>query len=118
MVVVEINYMEAKEIAKIKEYQREFKQLFNKTLEIDWELMNNIQTKFSIKKLLEKSFKKHNANIEILYKRKRINKGWTNEKLALRDFSKTIIKNKLNIEEAARVIKRDRSIIYYYAGKR
>ena len=28
--------MEIKELSKIKEYQKEFKQLFNKTLEINW----------------------------------------------------------------------------------
>ena len=110
--------MDTKELSKIKEYQREFKQLFNKSLEIDWELMNNVQTKFSVKKLLENSFKKHKADINILFNNKRLPRGWSKEKMAVRDFSKFVIKNKLNIEEAAREIKKDRSIIYYYAGKR
>lgn len=110
--------MNTKELSKIKEYQREFKQLFNKSLEINWELMNNVQIKFSVRKLLENSFKKHKADINVLFNNRRMKKGWTKEKMALREFSNIIINNKLNIEEAAREIKKDRSIIYYYAGKR
>jgi len=110
--------MTKEELIKIKEYQREFKNLFNRNLEIDWELMNGVAKQISVKKLLYSSCKKFKADVSIIISGKKLMRGWTNEKLALRDFANTVIKNKLNIEEAAREIKKDRSIIYYYAGKR
>jgi hypothetical protein len=56
---------------------------------------------------------------KIRQKSKRLQVGaYTKERLAVREFCKIVVHLKGNINEAARLINRDRSVIYHYAGMR
>jgi hypothetical protein len=127
--------MSVQELIKIKQYQREFQELFNKRLEIDFITMKGIdvteideidlenlpnRNTVNLDNLLSECVEKHGANIDkIRQKSKRLQVGaYTKERLAVREFCKIVVHLKGNINEAARLINRDRSVIYHYAGMR
>ncbi len=127
--------MSAQELIKIKQYQREFQELFNKRLEIDFITMKGIdvteideidlenlpnRNTVNLDNLRNECIKKHGADMEkIRQKSKRLQVGaYTKERLAVREFCKIVVHLKGNINEAARLINRDRSVIYHYAGMR
>lgn len=127
--------MTVRELMIVKKYQREFKTIFNKRLEIDFITMKGIdvteveeidlenlpnRTTVDLNKLLDDCVTKHGANLEkIRERRKRLQVGaYTKERLAVREFCKIVVHLKGNINEAARLINRDRSVIYHYAGMR
>lgn len=127
--------MSVQELIKIKQYQREFQELFNKRLEIDFISMKGIDVTeieeidlenlpnretVNLNSLLSECVKKHGADMEkIKERRKRLQVGgFTKERLAVREFCKIVVHLKGNINEAARLINRDRSVIYHYAGMR
>ena len=127
--------MSVQELIKIKQYQREFQELFNKRLEIDFISMKGIDVTeieeidlenlpntntVNLDSLLNECVKKHGADMEkIKERRKRLQVGgFTKERLAVREFCKIVVHLKGNINEAARLINRDRSVIYHYAGMR
>jgi hypothetical protein len=127
--------MNVQELIKIKQYQREFQDLFNKRLEIDFISMKgidvieieeidleNLPSKdvVNLNELLSNCVNKHGADMEkIKERRKRLQVGaYTKERLAVREFCKIVVHLKGNINEAARLINRDRSVIYHYAGMR
>lgn len=126
--------MNAAELMMIKRYQREFEEMFNKRLEIDFIAMNGVEvtevedldlnsldsTRVDLDKLLSECVEKHGADIAKIKERyKRLQVGaYTKERLAVREFCKIVIHLRGNINEAARLINRDRSVIYHYAGMR
>jgi hypothetical protein len=127
--------MSVQELIKIKQYQREFQELFNKRLEIDFITMKGIdvteideidlenlpnRNTVNLDNLLNECVEKHGADMEkIRQKSKRLQVGaYTKERLAVREFCKIVVHLKGNINEAARLINRDRSVIYHYAGMR
>lgn len=116
--------MTVQEIASIKEYQRDFKEKFNKRLEIDFNLMNEVDDLSLGKKSLEEFLKdctnKYNADIDkILNRKENLSKSTSNkERLALTEYSRAVITNRISTVQAAKVIKRDRSCLYYFAGLR
>jgi hypothetical protein len=130
--------MTARELMKVKHYQREFKTIFNKRLEIDFMSMKGIpgiptvpveeidienlpnRMAVDLNKLLDDCVQKYGASLERIRQRsKRLQVGaYTKERLAVREFCKIVIHLKGNINEAARLINRDRSVIYHYAGTR
>jgi hypothetical protein len=124
--------MIVQELIKIKQYQREFQELFNKRLEIDFITMKGIditeidlenlpnRKTVNLDNLLNECVEKHGADMEkIRQKSKRLQVGaYTKERLAVREFCKIVVHLKGNINEAARLINRDRSVIYHYAGMR
>ena len=117
------------EIAKIKEYQRDFYEKFNKKLIVDFPSMNGspksvaVESKEKInkptlKRVFEHCVKKHNADATTIRQRDtmlRLSKH-QNEKSALKDFCKLVFKYELNVENAAEMINRHRSCVYHYAG--
>lgn len=127
--------METLELLKIKKYQREFFETFNKKLEIDWNAMNNViindvvilhrfsrnDNHLSMDKILIECLNKHNVSLEnITNRKKRIHNGGhfkksSKEKNVLIDFSKAMINNRYNLTKAAKLINRDRTLIYHYA---
>lgn len=126
--------MTAIELMKVKEYQRDFQEKFNKRLEIDFITMKGVEVtgmdevdtdivakqEVDLKRLLDTCVTKYEADIDkIKERRKRLQVGaFTKERAAVREFSKLVIYLKANIGEAARLINRDRSVIYHYAGLR
>jgi hypothetical protein len=113
--------MTPKELMYVKRVQRSFKELFQRELIVDFPAMNG-----------EKIPKKEDREDELegylkvcmkIYKvpigeviRKRSRKSMTTPlRNLLQDYSKFIMKNKLNIEKGAALIDRDRSLIYHYA---
>ena len=108
--------MRAEELMKIKEYQREFKSLFNKKLEIDFEFMNECE-ELSVSKIFDDCIERYNADVVYIHHNK-LGNSHPNELNAVKRFSTIVINKKLNVAEAAKLIKRDRSLIYHYAGKR
>ena len=127
--------MTIRELMTIKAYQRNFEETFNKRLEIDFIAMKGIDVTeieeidlenlpsretVNLNNLLSECVKKHGADMEkIKERRKRLQVGaYTKERLAVREFCKIVVHLKGNINEAARLINRDRSVIYHYAGMR
>jgi len=127
--------MTAKELMKVKQYQREYKELFDKPLEVDFVSMKGIQVTevdeldisvmnksevADLNKILDDCVKKYGADVvKIREREKRLQVGaFTKERLAVREFCKIVIHLKGNINQAARLINRDRSVIYHYAGLR
>ena len=123
--------MTAPELSAVKEYQHAFKEKFGKTLYIDWMGMNGVEvvnvtnkeenamTFSSLEALLEYCTEKYGADINILKSRdKRIHFGaaLSKEKAALVEFSKIVIKNRLNARKAAEIVNRDRTVIYHFAS--
>lgn len=124
--------MEAVELGKIKEYQKEFQSLFNKKLEIDWESMNNVlmykngilvrsgdkkvEVKFS--DILKDCATRHNADIKVIVNRKnRIGlSAHFKERDAVIEYCQIVYANNLNVSNAAAAINRDRSCVYYFAS--
>lgn len=127
--------MTAIELMKIKQYQREYKKLFDKPLQVDFASMKGVVSVETsglnlsvmnraevadLDKILDDCAKKHGADIEKIKGRKRrLQVGaFTKERLAVREFCKIVVHLRGNINEAARLINRDRSVIYHYAGMR
>lgn len=117
--------MEANELRKIKEYQREYENLFGKKLHIDWLAMKNIKAeqiiieeKPPIEVLFNESVERYKASADKI-KATRNLKGSRHERerLAVKDFSRNIFFYKINKQEAAEFINKDRTMIYYYAFK-
>jgi hypothetical protein len=122
--------MTPEQLFTIKKYQREFKEKFNTKLEIDWDTMNNIGTSRAIieiinvpnrkavnlQALFEECVSKHNANAKKILDRKiRLSShDLANERSAVEEFSKIVIKNRLSIKNAAKVLNRDRTSIYSF----
>jgi hypothetical protein len=69
-------------------------------------------------KILNRCLKKYGADVEIIKCRKRRlhMHGNTKEKMAVIEFSKRVLSSKCNVQEAANLINRDRSLLYYYAS--
>lgn len=122
--------MTAEQIEKIKKYQREYKRLYGEKLHIDWPCMKDVPRRVYYRKyapeiplvdpekILNSCVKKYKANIDIIKDRStRIHMhGNTKERMAIIEFSKRVLKNKCNVQEAANLINRDRSLLYYYAS--
>ena len=119
--------MTSAQICKIKIYQREFLETFDKKLEIDWEAMNGItkydtevplNTEEAMKVLLDNCINKHGADLNKLLDRKRKlhHHDFINERLALIEYSKTVFDNNVNKIKAAKLINRDRTLLYHFAN--
>jgi len=120
----------ADKINKIKSYQREYENLYKEKLFIDWGSMKDVPKKVYFRKfapeipmidpskILNRCLKKYGADVEIIKCRKRRlhMHGNTKEKMAVIEFSKRVLSSKCNVQEAANLINRDRSLLYYYAS--
>lgn len=121
--------MTVKELNTVKRYQREFYYLFNKRLEIDWNMMKGIvrferransinEDAVSLDVVLDDIINKTGADLDKIKSKRLTRRKYPKEQKALREFSVYVIDNRLNVEEAGRLINKDRSGIYYYAGMR
>jgi hypothetical protein len=129
--------MTAAELGKIKSYQREFKELFGKRLEIDIALMNGSDIKLKpvvekiiykyqkimrdetdlMEKFLQQCVMLHGADMQKV-KSKHIrcdHLSYRREKRALIDYSKGVFEQRFNVSKAAAVINRDRTMLYHFA---
>ncbi len=129
--------MTSTELMVIKRYQREFNEAFNKPLVIDWGAMNGTNTKrvrlaksnlspkneivddensVTLEEALQICVKRHGADLSKITDRSaRLHKaGYCNERLALIDFAKLVFSNSVNRIEAAKLVNRDRSVLYHY----
>lgn len=122
--------MTGEELYVIKKYQREFQEKFNKKLEIDWNSMKGIirfvgrmrpmedDEIVSLEIKLNEIVNRNNASLDKIKTKRLSRRKYPNEQKAIVEFSVYVMNNGLNIEEAARLINKDRSGIYYYAGRR
>lgn len=121
--------MTVKELNTVKRYQREFYYLFNKRLEIDWNMMKGIvrferransinEDAVSLDVVLNDIINKTGADLDKIKSKRLTRRKYPKEQIALREFSVYVMDNRLNVEEAGRLINKDRSGIYYYAGMR
>jgi hypothetical protein len=126
--------MNHSELSVIKRYQREFKEMFGKTLEIDWNTMNGVEEpvrktnklytptdleiddEMTVPGILESCARRHGADLSIMCSTDLRLNGFARvkERKAMIDFANIVIKNRLNITYAAKLINRDRSCIYYF----
>ena len=118
--------MKSKELSVVKGYQKDYFEKFAKILEIDWMKMKGIDRSLETYKdsdvpyrdledILNDSVKKHNANLEIIKNRKRIDKQFPKERRALVEFARTVKANNLSTVAAANLINKDRTMIYHYS---
>ena len=122
--------MNEEQIERIRSYQREYKKMYGEKLYIDWPYMKGVPKKVYFRKyapeipmvdpekILMKCLKKHRADLQTIKDRStRIHMhGNTKERLAIIEFSKRVLSNRCNVQEAANLINRDRSLLYYYAS--
>ncbi len=132
--------MDHTELLVVKRYQREFKELFNKTLEIDWNAMNGTDDtrrpflknpeiemvvdakifedskELTLGDVLEICVNRYGADIEKIRDRKsRLHRsGFSRERNAMIDYANIVFKNRINTIEAAKLVNRDRSVLYHY----
>lgn len=116
--------MDAVELLAIKNYQRDFEKRFKKKLEIDWLTMKGAkmklddETKPSSEELLKQALVKYGASIDVIRSGKRLlNRLHRREHLAVEEYCKKIVAYQIDLKEAADLINRDRSLIYYYVKK-
>ena len=124
--------MNAKELTRVKQYQRDFEKKFGKKLYISWSEMKGFPFSFNTdnvydeaekleeltpEQVLDKVVSKHGTTIEALRDRsKRIHLGSRErERNALIEFSKIIMINKMNRCYAGKLVNRDRTTIYHFA---
>jgi hypothetical protein len=114
----------------IKKYQRDYQETYGEKLYIDWAYMKDVPKKVYYRKyapdlslvdpekILKKCLKKYKANLEIIKDRStRLHMhGNTKERMAVIEYSKRVLSNRCNAQEAANLINRDRSLLYYYAS--
>jgi len=122
--------IDSKQVAKIKEYQRDFEDTFGKRLEIDWNTMkghkrriityrhDDIDTSIDPLDLLKESVDKYGASLQKLKNRKnRVHTtGNSKERMALIHYCRAVLESRVNVGEAAKLINRDRTLIYYFAA--
>lgn len=115
--------MTANQLNKIKQYQREYMELFGEKLHIDWLSMKQMKAEYTIvdekkdpEKMYRECLSKHNASHEKIISGKRLDDtSMEKERAAIREFCKDVIFYRIAKKEAARIINRDRTMIYYYA---
>lgn len=121
--------MNQEQFRKIKDFQREYKRLYGEMLYIDWPYMKGVPKRAFIRryspnipivdpeKILNKCVRKYKASLDIIRDRTtRIHMhGHTKERLAIIEYSKTVLNSRCNATEAANLINRDRSVLYHYA---
>ena len=115
--------MTATQLLKIKEYQREYFTLFGEKLIIDIVEMQDVDPVYDqqvIEQLLNDCIEHTGADINVIKNRNiRLNAVANGkERRAIVRFSRTVLTNNLRISEAAKLVNRDRSCLYHYAGKR
>ena len=122
--------MDVKELSTIKQYQKQFKTLFGKRLEIDWNAMNDNSPSFGrrkkiklapiydVEEILKSCADKFGADIDKIKSREcRLHKsGNSRERRTLQEFSKIILESRINVGEAAKIVNRDRTLLYHYAN--
>ena len=116
--------MKLTELGKIKEYQREFYEIFNRKLEIDFQRMKGLidypredrEVNQSLEELFNDCILKHGADVDKLRAKKlRVSHGdYEKERRVLIDFSKAVISRRMNTRKAALLINRDRSVLYHF----
>jgi hypothetical protein len=112
--------MNAQELMTIKGYQREFEEKYGKKLIIDWNSMKGVRRSKgnntpTAQELLDQALVKYSASLDVIKSGCRLfMNSHENERLAIEDFCKNIAHHQINYGKAAKLINRDRSIIYYY----
>ena len=121
-----------KEIMKIKGYQREFEETFGEKLCIDWLAMKGIAPRITMldvtdeidndiditpEQLLEELAIKYKTNVASIRDRsKRVHtEAKLNDRRALIEFSKIIVKSRMPRNYAAKLINRDRTTLYHFS---
>jgi hypothetical protein len=112
--------MTANQLMWIKQRQKEYFQLFGEKLNVDFSdslVCNKTET---VKEVFEDLKFKYNPDMNVINNKNiRLNHGnRENERNFVIEFSKKVVSCRLNIAEAARLLNKDRSNIYHYAGKR
>ena len=127
--------MTTQELMKIKQYQRDFEGKFGKKLYISWPEMKGVIPRITVndiyneheqgdvesavtaEQILNEVVVKHGTTLAAVRDRsKRAHTGMKcKERNALIEFSKIIVTNRMNRGYAARLINRDRTLLYHFA---
>jgi len=124
--------MNSTQLLTIKEYQRDFEEKYNIKLHIDWIAMKGMPSSYNRfyncrnsyrnyyldpQVILEECVKEFGANLGRIKDRKvRLhNKGNIKERMAVEAYSRKVIDGKVNLKTAAKLINRDRTMLYHYA---
>jgi hypothetical protein len=118
--------MDAKQLMFIKRYQRDFKDNFGVPLVVDFpamlgeeEVKKEYTTQIDVmKEFLDETCEKYGIVLDDVIEKYTgtIGKRDMVQRVrnVLSEFSKFVVKNKFNYMEAAKLIHRDRSLIYHY----
>jgi hypothetical protein len=124
--------MTSEQLCVIKGYQKDYFTKFGERLEVDWlgmkgifrderiflEKYQNSNVPYKdLKDILNESVKKHEANLEIIRRRKRLDKQFPKERRALVEFARIVKANRLSCSAAAKLINKDRTMIYHYSNE-
>jgi len=124
--------MTTQELMKVKEYQRDFEEKFGKKLYISWAEMKGVLPRIAIaemyeepetinevtpEEILDEIVMKHGTTVEAIRDRsRRVNAEMKErERNALIEFSRIIVKNRIKRGYAAKLINRDRTLLYHFA---
>lgn len=112
--------MTAEKLMVIKQYQRDYESKFGEKLEIDWFTMKNVPRNIpTIEELFKISLETYNASEELIRSKKRLqSRELTKERAAVQDFCKKVIHYRLSWYEAAKILNRERTLVYYYGFKK
>jgi hypothetical protein len=129
--LVKIKNMTSEQLSVIKGYQKDYQSKFGNRLEIDWLGMKGIDPTHialqnyenhaivykELEDILKEAVEKHSANLEIIKRRKRLDRQFPKERRALVDFARIVKANKLSCVAAAKLINKDRTMIYHYSNE-
>ncbi|MEI6186892.1 MAG: hypothetical protein WCP46_00120 [Alphaproteobacteria bacterium] len=114
--------MDITRLTKIKEFQREYENLFQEKLVVDFELMSHnrpINQEETLRAKLAEFCQKYNLTVDdIMDRTKRISKLKSNERKVLVDYSTYVFRHNFSLELASNILQRDRTTMYYYAYKK
>jgi len=123
--------MTSEQLSVIKGYQKDYQSKFGDRLEIDWLGMKGIDTNYvslekyenngitykELEDVLNEVVEKHKASLEIIKRRKRLDRQFPKERRALVEFARIVKANRLSCKLAAKLINKDRTMIYHYSNE-
>ncbi len=78
---------------------------------------NNVVVYKELEDVLNEVVEKHKASLEIIKRRKRLDRQFPKERRALVEFARIVKANKLSCKLAAKLINKDRTMIYHYSNE-
>lgn len=120
--------IDSNQLLTIKEYQRDFEEKYGMKLQIDWVAMKGMSIRYhraynnyylDPKDILDECVKEFGASLRKIRDRKtRLHfNGNSKERMAVEAYARKVLDGNVNVQAAATLINRDRTMLYHYAMK-